>query len=147
MSSSTVHVYTAAEMTSRSVLISLDLSAAFDTIDQLLIDRLQSEFGVTDTPLDWLRSYLSDRERFVKIGQHKSGAVPLDVGVPQGSVLGPLLFAVYCSHVADVISEHGVSYHQYADDRPQLRLSLRADNTAKGLAVLTTCTADVRQCI
>ena len=128
--SSTVHVYTAAEMTSRSVLISLDLSAAFDTIDQLLIDRLQSEFGVTDTPLDWLRPYLSDRERFVKIGQHQSDAVhALDVGVPQGSVLGPLLFAVYCSPVADVISEHGVSYHQYADDRPtQLRLSLRADS-------------------
>jgi len=67
---------------------------------------------VTDTPLDWLRSYLSGREQFVKIGQHQSDAVPLDVGVPQGSVLAPLLFAVYCSPVADVISEHGVSYHQ-----------------------------------
>jgi len=99
---------------------------------------------VTDTPLDWLRSYLSDREQFVKIGQRQSDAVPLDVGVPQGSVLGPLLLAVYCSPVADVISEHGVSYHQYADDT-QLRLSLRADNTAEGLAVLATCIADVRQ--
>jgi len=59
-------------------------------------------------------------------------------------VLGPVLFAVYCSPVADVISEHGVSYHQYADDT-QLRLSLSADNTAEGLAVLATCTADVRQ--
>jgi len=49
-----------------------------------------------------------------------------------------------CSPVADVISEHGVSYHQYADDT-HLRLSLRADNTAEGLAVLATCTADVRQ--
>ena len=66
-------------------------------------------------------------------------AVPLDVGVLQGSVLGPLLFAVYCSLVVDVISEHGVSYHQYADDT-ELQLSLRADNTA----VLATCTADVR---
>jgi len=53
-------------------------------------------------------------------------------------VLGPLLFAVYCSPVVDVISEHGVSY-------TQLRLSLRADNTAEGLAVLAACTADVSQ--
>ena len=103
-------VYTAADDKEVSVLIGLDLSAAFDTVDHsLLIDRLQSEFGVTDTPLDWLRSYLSDREQFVKIGQHQSDAVPLDVGVPQGSVLGPLLFAVYCSPVADVISGHGIS--------------------------------------
>ena len=62
-------------------MIGLDLPAAFDTVDHsLLIDRLQSEFGVTNTPLDWLRSYLSDREQFVKIGQHQSDAVPLDVG-------------------------------------------------------------------
>ena len=71
---------------------------------------------MTDTPLDWLRSYLSGREQFIKIGQRQSDAVPLDVGVPQGSVNGPLLFVVYCSPVADVISEHGVSYHQYHVD-------------------------------
>ena len=64
-------VYTAADDKQISVLIGLDLSAAFDTVDHsLLIDRLQSEFGVTDTPMDWLRSYLSGREQFVKIGQH-----------------------------------------------------------------------------
>ena len=124
-------VYAAADDKQISVLIRLDLYAAFDTVDHsLLIDRLQSKFGVKDTPLDWLRSYLSGREQFVKIGQHQSDAVPLDVGVPKRSVLGPLLFAVYCSPVADVISEHGVSYHQYADDT-QLRLSLSADNTAE----------------
>ena len=53
------------------------------------------------------------------------------------------LFAVCCSPVTDVISKHGVSYHQYAADT-QLRLSLRADNTAEGLAVLATCTSDIR---
>jgi len=50
---------------------------------------------------------------------------------------------MYCSPVVDVISEHGVSYHQYADNT-QLRLSLPTDNTAEGLAVLATCTMDVR---
>ena len=138
-------VYTAADDKQVTVLIGLDLSAAFDTVDHsLLIERLQSEFGVTDTALGWLRSYLGDRSQFVKIGQHQSDTVQLDVGVPQGSVLGPLLFAVYCSPVADVISRHGVKYHQYADDT-QLQLSMHADNTADGLAVLAACTADVRQ--
>jgi len=78
------------------------------------------------------------------MGRHRSDAVRLDVGVPQGSVLGQVLFAVYVSPVADVISQHGVKYHQYADDT-QLRLSMRADNTAAGLAVLAACTVDVRQ--
>ena len=58
---------------------------------------------MTDTSLDWLRSYLETRTQFVKLGQHQSPTVGLDVGVPQGSVLGSLLFAIYCSRVADVI--------------------------------------------
>jgi len=138
-------VYSAADDKQISVLIGLDLSAAFDTVDHsILIERLRSEFGLTDTPLDWLRSYLGGREQFVKMGQHQSDTTQLDVGVPQGSVLGPLLFAVYCSPVADVILEHGVKYHQYADDT-QLHLSMHADNTTDGLAVLAACTADIRQ--
>ena len=70
-------------------------------------------------------------------------SVPLNVGVPQGSVLGPILFAVYCSPVGDIITQHGVQYHQYADDT-QLHLAMRADNTATGLSVLAACTSDVR---
>ena len=66
-------VYTSADNKQISVLIGLDLSAAFDTVDHsLLCDRLQSQFSVTDTALDWLRSYLSDRAQYVKIGQHQS---------------------------------------------------------------------------
>ena len=60
-------VYTAADDKQISVLIGFDLSAAFDTVDHsLLLERLHSEFAVTDTALDWLRSYLVDRAQFVK---------------------------------------------------------------------------------
>jgi len=108
-----------------------------------LLQRLETEFGVTRTVLSWLQSYLSGRSQFVKLGNHQSPAVNLNVGVPQGSVLGPILFAVYCSPVGDVIDGHGVQYHQYADDT-QLHLAMRADNTAAGLSVLAACTSDVR---
>jgi len=60
-------------------------------------------------------------------------------------VLGPLLFTVYCSPIADVIAHHGIQYHQYADSS-QLHLAMRADNTPAGLSVLAECTIDVRQC-
>jgi Reverse transcriptase (RNA-dependent DNA polymerase)/Endonuclease-reverse transcriptase len=137
-------VYTAADDKQVSFLIGLDLSAAFDTVDHsILIERLRSEFGITDSALDWLRSYLGGRVQYVKLGQHQSDTVSLDVGVPQGSVLGPLLFAAYTSPVTDVIAQHGVHCHQYADDT-QLRLSMSINNTAEGLAVLAACTADVR---
>jgi len=66
------------------------------------------------------------------------------MGVPQGSVLGPLLFAVYCSPIADVIAHHGIQYHQYAD-YTLLHLAMRADNIPAGLSVLAECTTDVRQ--
>jgi len=100
-------VYMAADNKQVTVLIGLDFSAAFDTVDhEILLQRLQSEFGVTDTPLDWLRSYLATRTQFEKLGQHQSPTVGFDVGVPQGSVLGPLLFVIYCSPVADVIASH-----------------------------------------
>jgi len=99
---------------------------------------------VIDTRLSWLRPYLQDRTQFVKLGQRQSPVVGLDVGVPQRSVLGPLLFAVYCNPVADVTASYRVQYHQYADDT-QLRLAMQVDNTSDGLSVLSACTTDVRQ--
>jgi len=68
----------------------------------------------------------------------------LGVGVPRGLCFGLCLFAVYCSPVGDIITDHGVHYHQYADDT-QLHLAMSVDNTAAGLSVLGTWTADVRR--
>src|SRR5881296_1134558 len=81
-----------------AVLIGLDLSAAFDTIDHdTLINRLQSVFGVTGVALKWIEAYLRGRSQYVKIGSERSLTTPCDVGVPQGSVLGPFLFSIYTS--------------------------------------------------
>ena len=80
----------------------------------------------------------------MKLGHHQSSETNLEVGVPQGSVLDPLLFDVYCSLVADVIASHVVRCHQYANDT-QLHLAMRVDNTAVGLSILAACTTDVKQ--
>ena len=87
------------------------------------------KLGMTDTQLSWLRSYLESRTQFFNLGQHKSPAVGLDVGIAQGSILAPLLFAVYCSPAANDIVSHGVQFHQSADNT-KLRLAMSSDNTS-----------------
>jgi retron-type reverse transcriptase len=123
-----IHTYDDKKLTA---LISLDISAAFDTISHdTLLNRLETEFGVDGISLSWLRSYLTNRSQFVKLGRHSSKTVACCSGVPQGSVLGPLLFVVYVSPVSDVIKCHEVSHRQYADDRGATTVSkLGGSNT------------------
>ncbi len=76
------------------ILIMLDLSAAFDTVDhKILLSRLSSRFGIHVKALSWLESYLTDRLECVNIDGVKSTERKLACGVPQGSVLGPSLFS------------------------------------------------------
>ena len=80
----------------------LDLSAAFDTTDHgILLRRLKARFGITDSALAWISSYLTDRKEVVLIGESKSNDRSLCYGVPQGSGLALLLFTLYTSELGN----------------------------------------------
>ena len=110
-------LFESSETGSPSILVSLDLSAAFDCIaHDKLIKRLSERFKVSGCALDWLISYLSNRWQYVKIQDQSSDIVTVNSGVPQGSVLGPLLFSAYVSPVDDIIKSYDINHTMYADD-------------------------------
>ena len=94
-----------------AILILLDLSAAFDTVDhELLIEDLMY-IGVEDEALDWFKSYLENRSCHVIINGTKSEKKNTSYrGVPQGIVLGPVLFSIYTVELSWIPSHHGVGY-------------------------------------
>ncbi len=97
-----------------SVLILLDLSSAFNTVNhQILLSTLSSQ-DITGIPLRWFESCLTGRSFRVAWGREVSKAHQLVTGVPQGSVLGPLLFSTYTTSLDPIIQAHGFSYHCYA---------------------------------
>ena len=99
-----------------SVLTLLDLSAAFDTTDyDILLARLQSCVGVESTALTWFNSYITGRKQFVSVLGRDSEPIPLLLGAPQGSVLGPELFIMYTKPLSDLIAEHPVNQQLFAD--------------------------------
>ena len=132
------HVYSAADVGKPTLLISLDLGAAFDTVDHSvlgLLKRLSCSFGVAGNVLSWIQSYLCDRTQSVRIGSHSSPPNPCLVGVPQGSVLGPLLFSVYTSPISTIAKSHQVSQQQYADDT-QIYIALLLANYNQDITAL-----------
>ena len=116
-----------------SALVLLDLSAAFDTIDHsILLHRLKSWFGLSGTVLEFFTSYLTNRSQCVNINGCLSSPVPLLTGIPQGSVLGPLLFTLYTTPVAHVMQSKSVNFHFYADDT-QLYVSFSPESSSSEL--------------
>ena len=126
-----------------TALILLDLSAAFDTLDHKSItDLLSNWYGIDGIALEWFVSYLSGREQKVKLMDCLSSPAEITCGVPQGSVLGPLLFTLYTTPLSSVIQRHDVKHHLYADDT-QIYLSLSLKNPELSFEILTKCLQDV----
>ena len=107
------------------ILLLLDLSAAFDRVDyDIPLSRPQERFGVSGKPLLWFQYYLSSRVQYVSVEGGASLRHALHCGVPQGSVLGPILYLLYTSPLSDMVKKLTLSYHFYADDS-QLYLSFQ----------------------
>ena len=126
-----------------SVLVLLDLNAAFDTIDHnILLQRLEHQICIKGTALSWFRSYLSDRSQFVHVKDESSINTTVSHGVPQGSVLEPILFTLYMLPLGNIIRNHFINFHCYADDT-QLDLSIKPDEINQ-LSKLQTCLKDIK---
>ena len=128
-------------------LVMLDLSAAFDTIDHaILLRALEHRCGITGIALQWFANYISDRYQAVKAEKSFSEFLRLEFGVPQGSVLGPMIFTMYTAPLGAIIRRHNLRYHFYADDTQlYIKFSPR-DGTSQAIAVaqVEACIADIR---
>ena len=118
-----------------SILVLLDLSAAFDTVNHsVLLERLSNRCGIKGEALKWFVSYLENRFQLVTVKDEKSKQMPLSCGAPQGSVLGPLLFLVYTLPLGDIARNRGMKFHLYADDT-QLYMSFSPTPECASLSI------------
>ena len=131
---------------SHTCLMLIDLSAAFDTINHnCLLNRLKTLYNMDNVVLKWIKSYLSDRHYKVCINGAVSKEIELEIGVPQGSILGPLLFILYTKGLQSLAKRYDFSIHLYADDT-QLYFELDPKmDSADAIVKLENCFTDIKK--
>ena len=121
-------------------MVLLDLSSSFDTIDhEILLERLRYRYGFSNLVLQWFTSSLIDRPQHIVLDKFSSQPRRLSCGVPQGSVLRPVLFSPHISPLA-----HGLNAKMYANDS-QLYIIVRQSNRTSATALhdLALCIQDI----
>ena len=126
-----------------AVPLMLDYSAAFDTLSHsILLLRLRNRFGFSSAAFDWIESYIKGRSHFFVIRGKMLANQELLRGVPQGSVLGPILFTVYSSPLEDIIKAHGFGHAIYADDT-QVYAIVNRDDWPNVIPRLEACLQEI----
>ena len=126
------------------ILVLLDLSAAFDTVDHAeIFNLLEHSLGISGTALSLLKSYLQGRSQCVQIDRITSEFADLTCGVPQGSVLEPLNLYMYMYPLRSILRHHCIHYHIYTDDT-QLYISFDLSDPSITIDKVNKCLSDIR---
>ena len=123
-----------------ALLLLIDFSKAFDLVEHPTLLRKLEHYGIRGQALNWFKSYLNNRKQFVSVGSSHSSTKPITFGVPQGSILGPLLFIIYINDLPQ-ISELA-KFIMYADDANIFIIGNSPDEVYNKLEIL--CSALIR---
>ena len=115
-----------------------------NTIDQsILVHHIHTDFGLTDTVLQWLSFLLTDHSHYVSLSNHCYAFALVNSGDSQGSVLGPILSTMYIKPLSAIIVSHSTIHHTFADDI-QLQMSAPPDKISELLHSMQSCISDVK---
>ena len=116
------------------LVLFLDLAKAFDCVDHAILLKKSTGYGICGDVHSWLRSFLCNRTQQVIFKGNLSSEGPITVGVPQGSILGPLLFSIYVNDLPNVVSTSDINMfaddtelHYCHGDLPTVECALQAD--------------------